>query len=196
MLFLEIIFYSFFNFLFNFYRTCQACRANWCWLCNRQFEDATDHFSATNVFGCPGAQFRDYSNVCGSCRLCGMSMEYLLNRLYGWIVLAGLMFCYSLIFLAFLPFWPFFLLFLACQWCYSPESEIDIEESLGLFLNRLGIILMLLLFIPWIPCGLVVSVFVSLYVIVIKHEIPDMEVVWMSIYTPLYMCMFLFSDDD
>lgn len=37
--------------------TCANCHENWCWICNRVMKDG--HFDATNIFGCPGGQFRN-----------------------------------------------------------------------------------------------------------------------------------------
>lgn len=54
--------------------TCGGCRANWCWLCGRVMSDPSEHYSETNIFGCPGAQFSSAwdSPCCRNCSCMGL----------------------------------------------------------------------------------------------------------------------------
>jgi hypothetical protein len=45
--------------------TCKVCRKHWCWLCGRSINDADDHYSPINIFGCPGGQYMAAPNIAG-----------------------------------------------------------------------------------------------------------------------------------
>jgi hypothetical protein len=51
-----------------FCRTCQNCRQDWCWICNRKIVGGvSEHYSNTNIFGCPGAQFAEVGTQFNCC---------------------------------------------------------------------------------------------------------------------------------
>jgi hypothetical protein len=94
--------------------TCSSCKADWCWLCGQEFDNASDHYSSTSVFGCPGGQFADdgCSTYCclrylGICRKMFYLVRLFLYAVLGAFVLAALL-CALAAALPFLPFVMFF----------------------------------------------------------------------------------------
>jgi hypothetical protein len=59
--------------------TCVSCKGNWCWICAREMGEG--HYDATNLFGCPGGQFRHVPETppCPCPCDCNLSVPLLLS---------------------------------------------------------------------------------------------------------------------